>query len=147
MEKLDVSGLMDDLILDEGLRLKPYRCTAGKLTIGIGRNIEDNGITKVEALYMLSNDISGVTGDMDRNIPWWRDMHADAQRALVNMAFNLGIVRLLKFKKMLNALEGGLYDLAAHEAIKNSAGDGPSKWKIDVGDARANRIAALFRSV
>jgi lysozyme len=116
MEKLDISGLMDDLILDEGLRLIPYRCTAGKLTIGIGRNIEDNGITKAEALYLLINDISGVTGDMDRNIPWWRDMHADAQRALVNMA-------------------------------KNSAGDGPSKWKIDVGDARANRIAALFRSV
>ena len=42
---------------DEGLRLKPYRCTAKKLTIGYGRNIEDVGITEEEANHLLLNDI------------------------------------------------------------------------------------------
>ena len=38
------------LIEHEGLEQKVYRCTAGKLTIGVGRNLEDKGITEEEAL-------------------------------------------------------------------------------------------------
>ncbi len=36
----DMKKLIDELVLDEGLRLTAYRCTAGKATIGIGRNFE-----------------------------------------------------------------------------------------------------------
>ncbi len=35
------------LVRHEGLKLKPYRCTAGKLTIGIGRNLDNCGISHV----------------------------------------------------------------------------------------------------
>ena len=49
-------GLIDLLIRHEGIKLKPYHCTSGKLTIGIGRNLEDRGITKEEAIYLLNND-------------------------------------------------------------------------------------------
>jgi lysozyme len=45
------------LVRYEGLRLKPYRCTAGKLTIGIGRNLDDCGISQTEAYVLLENDI------------------------------------------------------------------------------------------
>jgi len=40
----------------EGLRLPPYHCPAGKLTIGIGRNLGDKGITEKEAVMLLEND-------------------------------------------------------------------------------------------
>ena len=45
------------LVRHEGLKLKPYRCTAGKLTIGIGRNLDDRGISQKEAYAMLERDI------------------------------------------------------------------------------------------
>ncbi|MFH1737735.1 MAG: hypothetical protein ABIH23_01920, partial [bacterium] len=57
------------LILHEGERLKPYRCPSekigfegrpGKLTIGVGRNIDDLGITRQESRYLLANDIARV---------------------------------------------------------------------------------------
>lgn len=54
---MDLRKLINDLIRDEGLKLKPYRCTSNKLTIGIGRNLDDNGITEAEARYLLHNDL------------------------------------------------------------------------------------------
>ena len=49
--------LARQLIVHEGLKLYPYRCSANKLTIGVGRNIEERGIAEDEALYLLNNDI------------------------------------------------------------------------------------------
>ena len=130
--------LQEDLILDEGIRLKPYRCTAGKLTIGIGRNLDDVGISKTETLALLDADISRAEQGLDNFAPWWRSLPEPAARGLVNMAFNLGAGRLAGFKGMLSALRAGDYALAAAEALD-------SKWAKQVGE-RATRIAALFRS-
>ena len=132
-----IAQLKQDLKLDEGLKLKPYHCTADKLTIGIGRNLADVGISEDEAMILLENDIKSAYGALDRNVKWWRKMHEPAQRALCNMCFNLGITRLLKFKKMLSALERGDYHTAADEALN-------SKWAKQVG-SRADRIANLIR--
>jgi lysozyme len=63
--------IRDALVQDEGLRLKTYRCTAGKLTIGVGRNLDDNGITREEAFYLLNNDIAAVHADLTRKFPWY----------------------------------------------------------------------------
>jgi len=131
--------LQEDLILDEGIRLKPYRCTAGKLTIGVGRNLDDVGISRSEATLLLNADISTAEKSLDIYYPWWRTtLPEPAARALVNMAFNLGAGRLAGFKGMLSALKCGDYNLAAEECLD-------SKWRQQVGD-RATRIAALFRS-
>ena len=67
------------LVLHEGLRLRPYKCTAGKMTIGVGRNLDDNGITQAEAFALLENDIIAVEADLDRTWPWWRQM-SEARR-------------------------------------------------------------------
>jgi lysozyme len=133
-----VSSIEEDLQRDEGIRLTPYTDSVGKLTIGIGRNLDDNGITHSEALMMMANDIISVQGDMDRAIPWWAELSARRQDALTNMAFNLGLPRLLKFKKMLAALEAGRWTEAKVEALD-------SKWARQVGD-RAIRIAEIFRT-
>jgi len=130
--------LQEDLILDEEIRLKPYRCTAGKLTIGIGRNLDDVGISRTETLALLDADIARAEQGLDNFAPWWRSLPEPAARGLVNMAFNLGAGRLAGFEGMLAALKCGDYNLAAAEALD-------SKWAKQVGD-RAHRIAALFRS-
>ena len=57
METTLLERIKEQLVRHEGLRLKPYRCTAGKLTIGIGRNLDDCGISKTEAYVLLENDI------------------------------------------------------------------------------------------
>lgn len=134
---MNEDALISDLILDEGIRLKPYHDTVGKLTIGIGRNLDDVGITLDEAKYLVENDIARVQMELDNRLRWWRDMPEPCQRALANMAFNLGLPRLLGFSKMLNALEQRQWVQAAEEALD-------SKWADQVGD-RAKRIADRFR--
>lgn len=132
------AGLTDSLIRDEGMRLKPYRCTAGKLTIGVGRNLDDNGISEAEAIILLSNDINEVFDELDTRIPWWSGLNDKQKIALANMCFNLGWPRLSKFKKMLAALKVKDFETAAKEALD-------SKWAVDVG-ARSQRIANLLRT-
>lgn len=136
-EEMDAGRLAKDLMRDEGMRLKVYRCPAGKLTIGIGRNLEDVGISSGEAIDLLDNDIARVVSELNAALPWWRDVPEPGQRALANMAFNLGLTRLMEFQRMIAALRAGDYEAAAAEALD-------SKWAEQVG-ARAERIALLFR--
>src|SRR5260221_216391 len=119
------------LINDEGLRLKPYRDTVGKLTIGVGRNLDDKGISQEEAAIMLENDIDEHVALLDAKLPWWRKLDEARQNALANMAFNLGIEGLLGFKNSLALLERGEYEKAA-------ANFAMSKWAKQVGP-RADR--------
>ena len=129
-----------DLQYDEAFVSHVYPDDRGYQTIGFGRLVDrrlNGGITEHEAVYLLSHDISTAMADLDRNVPWWRSLTPGAQRALVNMAFNLGWPRLSGFKKMLAALKAGKYDLAAVEALD-------SKWAGQVGD-RAKRIAERYR--
>lgn len=127
--------LRADLERDEGLRLKPYKDTAGKLTIGVGRNLTDVGITHDEALLMLNRDIEHVVGDLEL-LPWWPALSEPRQRAVANMAFNLGLPRFLNFQRMLGAIQAGKWKEAASEALD-------STWATQVGD-RAKRIAKML---
>ena len=116
--------LKNNLLREEGLRLKPYKCTAGKLTIGVGRNLEDRGITEATADQMLNEDITICITELQANIPKFND-HPDAvQETLVDLCFNLGISRLKKFKKTLGYIEEGLetgnYTKAAVELLKSN---------------------------
>lgn len=120
------------LMEDEGLRLKPYRDTVGKLTIGIGRNIDDVGISKDEAIYMMRNDIASVQKQLSQLLPFWSNLNTVRQDALTNMAF-MGVPKLMQFKNMLSYLSKGQYDMASKEVLN-------SKYASQVGD-RAARIA------
>lgn len=134
-----VKKLVTELERDEGIRLKPYTDTVGKLTIGVGRNLDDVGISSQEARVLLVSDIRRATLDLDRALPWWEEkLSPNRQRALINMCFNLGLGRLLGFQKMLKALEEGRWQDAHDEALD-------SKWAVQVGK-RANRIAEMFKN-
>ena len=83
--------LIDDLkamlIKNEGIELKPYFCTSNKITIGVGRNLSDNGITKQEADTLLTNDMDNVFADLDRNIPFWKSMPYNVRLALACLLY------------------------------------------------------------
>ena len=135
-----IEKLREDLIRDENFVSHAYQDSRGLWTLGIGRLIDKRkggGITREEAEYLLDNDIDKVVAELDRNIPWWILLPEDVKRGLTNMAFQLGITGLLKFKKMLAALKARDYHHAAEEA-KNSL------W-AEQTPARAHRIAKLFR--
>lgn len=129
---MNTERLIDQLIRDEGLKLKPYTDTVGKLTIGIGRNLDDVGISESEARYMLKNDISKVLAELTKQ-NWFNGLDEPRQVAIANMAFNLGVEGLLGFKNMIDCLKCGKFKLASEHALA-------SKWAGQVG-ARARRIA------
>lgn len=135
---MNYQNLREMLITDEGLRLKPYRDTVGKLTIGVGRNLDDLGISKDEAMIMLDNDILAAVDALDKTFPWWRGMSEVRQRVLVNMCFNLGIHGVANFRKALAAMEAGDYTTAAKEMED-------SEWYRQVG-GRAIRLVSLMRN-
>lgn len=121
---------------DEGFSSTIYTDTTGHQTIGYGRNLTA-GISRTEAEFLLDTDMRIAVEDLNRAFPWWQDMREDAQLALANMCFNLGLSKLLTFRRMLEALENNDYETAADECLD-------SKWAEQVGN-RAKRIAALFR--
>lgn len=123
---------------DEGCRLKPYYCTAGKLTIGIGRNLEDSGISRAEAGFMLENDIVKTMRELDQLLPFWRELSPNRQMAIINMAFNLGTFGFSKFTKTIDHLKNEDFDLAGDEMLR-------SKWADQVGD-RALTISETVKT-
>ena len=126
-----------DIKRDEGFRARPYRDSEGLLTIGYGTLIED-GISEAEAELLLKHRFEQVFGELMTHKPVVRELRGPVIRALANMAYNLGVPRLMSFKRMWAALEASDYDNAAAEALD-------SKWAGQVG-ARAERIADLIRS-
>ena len=133
---MNLQALKEQLVRHEGLRLKPYRDSVGKLTIGVGRNLDDVGIREDEAMLMLDHDILGVLDDLDRECPWWRHLSETRQLVLADMCFNLGIGRLKGFRKALGAMQEGRWADAAREMLD-------SRWAAQVG-ARAVNLAEMM---
>lgn len=129
--------LIEQLIIDEGMRLHAYEDSVGKWTIGVGRNISDNGISREEALMLLDHDVDRAIADVEKALPWVLTLDPVRQQVLVNMAFNLGIAKLLKFPKTLACIERGDYEQAAQEM-------GKSLWARQTKD-RAVRLAQRMR--
>ncbi len=129
--------MIDRIKKHEGLRLKPYRCTAGKLTIGYGRNLEDNGITEEEAHFLLMNDLEKSWDECCKAFSWISKMDKIRQGVIVELCFNMGLGRLKGFKKMLAACERGDYKTASVEMLD-------SLWARQVGQ-RAKTLADIMK--
>lgn len=131
-----MSDLKDWIKAHEGFRSKPYLDTVGKTTIGWGRNLSDNGISNEEAELMLDNDIENCQKELS-SFDWYYSQPLHVRDALINMCFNLGLPRLLGFKRMIAALEKKDYTTAAAEALD-------SRWAKQVGQ-RAKDVACMMR--
>lgn len=128
------------LIDHEGVRQHPYKCTAGKLTIGIGRNLEDKGLSKDEAVYLLGNDIRECIDDLQGIFPDHFDrLPEKIQHVLIDMRFQLGPGRFRKFKNMIFAVRMELWsDMIAE--MKDSA------WYQQV-PVRANNLIKMVKEI
>ena len=155
-QKYDRARLVAELIRDEDERLRTYRCTAGKLSIGVGRNLDDcgithaetaelgitvascvaHGITQSQSRALLDHDIDRCEADLDRHLPWWRGLDPVRQRVLLNMCFNMGIGTLLTFTRTLADIHAGQYASATLDMQQ-------SKWHAEV-KARAMRLEAMM---
>lgn len=122
----------------EGYSETLYECTAGKSTIGFGRNIEQNGINLIEAELMLHNDMQECERVLAINIDAWHGLSEQRRGVLVNMMYNLGWPRLSGFKKMLEAVERLDFQAASIEMMD-------SKWARQVG-SRAKELCSIMES-
>jgi lysozyme len=128
----------DLLIKHEAMRLKPYHCTAGALTIGVGRNLDSMGLSEDEVYYLLQNDIRRCEQELLKAFEWFAYLDTVRQDAMMDMCFNLGISRLRGFEKALEAMEDGDYEEAAVEFLD-------SNWADQVGQ-RAITITNMIRT-
>ena len=150
---INIYEVSQRLIMHEGLRLQPYFCKNGKLTIGVGRCIDTNpfsseelkvigdwkrGISRCAAIYLLRNDIKSIYRSLNRHLKFFKELDAERQYALIDMAFNIGVYGLLQFKHMIHAIENKDFNVAAEECLR-------SKYAKDVG-VRAQRIAYTIKT-
>ena len=136
MELQDFEMLKRMLMADEGVAYKPYRDTVGKLTIAVGRNLDDTKLNDTEIHLMLENDILKCYALLSREYDFFSKLTAPRQSALLNMCFNLGFNGCKNFKKMWQAIEAGDYKQAAQEMLN-------SKWHKQVGE-RVDRLAYII---
>ena len=132
---IDIPKLKEELKVDEGFRECVYKCSAGKLTIGYGHNVEDNPIPEAFADQLLGYDIAGALAECER-FDWFFDLDDVRKRVIINMVFNLGFNGESKFKNMISAIEDKEYVIAAGEMSN-------SRWYRQVG-ARADRLCDLM---
>lgn len=135
-----MSKLIEQLKRHEGVRTHAYQCTANMTTVGVGRNIDEDGglgLSVDEIEFLLKNDIKRCKQELI-TLPWFPEIDSVRQDALINLCFNLGITRLLGFKNALNAMSVGDYEKAAEEFLD-------SRWAVQVG-TRALDVAHMIRT-
>lgn len=126
----DRAALIARLFVVEDVRLFPYVDTRGKVTIGVGRNLSDTGISPAEVRVLLDNDIDEHWAEMTTSLPWVRLLDPVRQAVLLELHFNLGDDGLRGFVKMLAALRAHNYQVAAAELLDSRAAQqtGPSRY-------------------
>jgi lysozyme len=134
--------LAADLITDEGVKLYAYKDHLGFWTIGIGRLIDHRrggGITYEEALYLLDNDIERKWRELISRLPWIVALSLPRQCAFANLAFNLGVDGLIKFRNTLAAAQRGDW-LGVEQGLRASL------WYRQVQRSRSERIIKMLRT-
>ena len=136
-----MSKLMTMLKRHEGVETHAYVDTVGKVTIGVGRNVDAKGglgLSEEEISFMLGNDIDRVEDELSANFSWFVGLNDARYDALINICFNLGLPRLLKFENALEAMASEDYNLAAVEFLD-------SRWAQQVGQ-RAIELSLMIET-
>ncbi|PAF49274.1 hypothetical protein BKH41_03785 [Helicobacter sp. 12S02232-10] len=135
----------------EGYRGQVYLDTASIETIGYGRNLKQYPLSeeeqrniklnfgvygKKEAQEWLKNHLEELYNELYQ-YRWFKNLDATRQSIILDMAYNLGIPRLLLFKKMILALNSKDYSNASREMLNSS-------WAMQVKD-RAKRLSQLMQ--
>lgn len=132
--------LVKQLRRHEGVRTHAYLCSENKITVGVGRNLDENGgigLSEDEIDYLLKNDIKRCQQELI-TLSWFTDLDSVRRDALTNLCFNLGMTRLMGFRKAMAAMAVGNYEEAANEFYD-------SKWAKQVG-IRADEVCEMIRT-
>ncbi|PHR99245.1 MAG: lysozyme [Blastopirellula sp.] len=121
----------------EGNESHPYTDGVGKITIGVGHNLTDNGLSPAIIAAILAEDIAIAKSELSRKYRKWQELSEKRQMVLIDMMFNLGYPRYSTFKRFWKALRKARYDDAANEMLD-------SRWAKQVGP-RALRLAKMMR--
>jgi len=152
---IDKQKLDSQLMLDEGLRLKPYTDQYGNLTIGVGRNLDSNPLTEAEeevighdartlpitlaqALLLLHNDEMKAYNDLENNFPWFDGLDDVRARVMIDLTFNMGIEKMLGFQSFLKLMEEGLFAQAGQDLAGTA-------WYKEVGQ-RGPRLVYMVET-
>tara|TARA_B110000208_G_C11620487_1_gene377045 strand:+ start:94 stop:504 length:411 start_codon:yes stop_codon:yes gene_type:complete len=135
---MDMERLRKTITRHEGARLEMYQDSLGIWTIGVGHNIQEKGISDRVMNLMLEEDLHEAIDEVERNVSFFTEMPEQVQEALVNLSFNMGIPRLMQFKKTLAYLREGDFTSAASELLD-------SRYATQVGE-RAIEIADMIRT-
>lgn len=122
----------------EGVRRFPYFCPANQITVGAGRNIQQIPFSDDEIELMLSNDIKRVTDELDKTFPWFQYLEGARRDAFICIGYNLGINRLLSFKKALKSMSSGDWENSAYHFRD-------SRWSAQVGH-RATELTQMIQT-
>lgn len=122
---------------EEGYRRFPYKCTAGKLTIGIGFNLTDTGLSETESEAILHMRIEDLRRELAKRWPWFEKLNEARQAAMLSMAYQMGVKGLAGFKNTLAYIEAGAWEAAAKNMVA-------SKWYRQTPN-RARRTAYMIR--
>lgn len=110
--------LRRSLVEHEGFRRLPYVDSVGKITIGIGYNLSDRGVSDNWINQQCLEDVLFFYNSLSQDFKWFQELNEDRQIVLVDMAF-MGYKKLLQFEKMLAYLAQVNYDGAANEIINS----------------------------
>ena len=134
-----ITDIYSQLQRDEGLRLSPYMDTVGKTTLGYGHNLDASPISGLtfpitldQALQILHEDVTRITAQLFKDIPWLEDLDSVRQGVFQNLAFNMGVGGVLEFHHDLEDTNAGNY-------VKAAADMKASVWYTQVG-VRAQRL-------
>lgn len=105
---MEIDSLKTSIRKHEGLNLKPYKCPDGRLTIGFGRNLEQNGISIKEAEALLQNDLFNLKLELEDKLPFFSKLSDIRQNVLIEMAYQMGVPKLLGFQNTLQYLSNAL---------------------------------------
>ena len=136
-----MSNLTEMLRRHEGCETHAYSCTANRLTIGCGRNIDPAGglgLSEDEIIYLLENDINRVTEELTNEFAWFSGLNEPRRDAMINICFNMGLTRLRLFRLALGAMQNLDYSTAAAEFIN-------SNWSQQTGN-RAIEVALMIKT-
>ena len=133
--------LIEMLKLHEGVESHAYECSASKITVGVGRNIDPEGgigLSEDEIDYLLQNDIDRVYAELDSEYDWFAGLDRVRQDAMIDISFNLGQTRLRAVKNALAGMASGDWNEAADQFMD-------SRWSGQVGN-RAKTLTEMIRT-
>ncbi|EPS1221713.1 glycoside hydrolase family protein [Burkholderia cenocepacia] len=145
---MNLNLLEIELRRDEGVRYYRYLDSKGIPTVGVGHNLRARPLpagwkfplSDGQVNQLLAEDLADTFAGLDQHLAWWRALDEVRQRVIANMAFNLGVDKLLGFKNTLVAVQRGAYAVAA-------AGMKASLWYSQVGQRAVRLVKAMETGV